>query len=132
MSVLCEGPLYYALMVLVVMSWSCWIDNDATKADFVVCLSTCIVLYVCDASSRGDATFGRWLSPWFDSPIFSTCASTLFMRKTIFISFSSTILVSLAMTRAMFANCSFIDVVLVAIFGIVIEKREVKKSKWLE
>ena len=132
MSVLCEGPPYCALMVLVIMSWSCWTNNDTTEANSVVCLSTCIILYVCGTSSRGDATFKRWLSPWLDSPIFCTCASTLFMRKVICISFSSTVLVSLAMTRAISANCSSTDVVSVVITGIVIEKEEVKESEWLE
>ena len=40
-----------------------WIDSDAITADSAVYLSTYIVLYACGASLRGDATFGRWLSP---------------------------------------------------------------------
>ena len=91
MSVLYEGLRYCALMVLVIMSWSCWTDNDATEADSVICLSPCIILYVCGASSRGDATFGGWLSPWLDSPALCTCVSTLFVREAICISFSLTV-----------------------------------------
>ena len=87
---------------------------------------TCTVLDACGASSRVDATLRRWLSPSLDSPVFCTCASTLFVREAIYISFSSTILVSLAMTPIISANCSFTNVVLAAIIGIVIEK-EVKE-----
>ena len=132
MSVLYEGPPYCTLMVLVIMSWICWIDNDTTEANFVICFSTCTVLDICGALSGEDATFRRWLSPWLDSPIFCTYASTLFMRKTIYISFSSIVLVSLEMARVIFANCSFMDIMSVAITGIVIKKREVKDLEWLE
>ena len=54
------------------------------------------------------------------------------MRKTIYIFFSSIILVSLVMARAISTNCSSTDVVLVVITGIVIEKGEVKKLERLK
>ena len=54
------------------------------------------------------------------------------MKEVIYISFSSTVLVSLVMVRAIFANCSFTNVVMVAITDIVIEKGEVKESERLE
>ena len=51
------------------------------------------------------------------------------MREIIHISFSSTVLVSLAMARAIFANYSSMDIVSVAITNIVIKKGEVKESE---
>ena len=131
MSVLSEGPPYYSLMVLVIMSWSWWTKNDTTEVDSTVCLSTCVVLDACGASLRGDATFERWLSHWLNSPVFCTCALTLFIMEALYISFSSTVLVSLVMARAILANCSSMDVVSVAITSIIIEKGEVKESERL-
>ena len=132
MSVLRDSLPYYALIVLFIMSWSCWIDNDVIEVDSVICPLTCIVLNACGTSSKRDATFGRWFSPLLDSPVFCTCASTLFMREAICISFSSIVLVSLAMMWAISTNCSYMDVVSVAITGIVIDKGEVKESEQLE
>ena len=54
------------------------------------------------------------------------------MTKIIYISFSSIVLVSLEMARVIFANCSFMDIMSVAITGIVNKKREVKDLEWLE
>ena len=54
------------------------------------------------------------------------------MRDAIYKSFSSMVLVSLAMTQVILANCSSMDVVLIVITDIVTTNEEVKNSKWLE
>ena len=64
--------------------------------------------------------------------MFCACASTLFMREAIYKSFSSIVLVSLTMTRAISASCSSMDVVPVTITNMVTEKEEVKELEWLD
>ena len=66
MSLLCEGLSYCIMIVLVIISWSCWIDNDTTKVDSMVCLSICTDLDVCGLLPK-DAIIGEWGSFWFES-----------------------------------------------------------------
>ena len=97
----------------------------------MIYLSNCIDLDECDISLGGAFPEG-WVSPWLDSTMFCACASTLFMREAIYKSFSSIVLVSLTMTRAISASCSSMDVVPVTITNMVTEKEEVKELEWLD
>ena len=129
MSVLWEGPPYYAMMMLVIMSWSCWTDSNATEANSTVCLQTCTDLDI-GGAFLGDVIPRRRVSPWLDSTVFCTCVSTLFTKESICRSFSLIVLVSLVMTRAIFANCSSMYIVLVAITDMATENEEVKELDW--
>ena len=54
------------------------------------------------------------------------------MSDAICISFSSIVLVSLAMAQAILANCSSMDIVFIVITSIVTTNEEVEESKWLK
>lgn len=125
------STILHALMVLIMMSWSCWRDSDITDVDSMVCLLTCPNLDACGALPR-DVNLGKWVSLWLYWTVFCVCASTLFMREIIYISFSSTTLVSLVITQSIFANCSSTNEMFIIIIDIVTKKEEIKELEWLE
>ena len=117
--------------MLVVTSWSCWTNTNATKANSMVYLLAYINLDTCDASLK-NAILGTWMNLWLNLVVFYVCASTLFMRETICRSFSLIVLVSLTMAWVISTNCFSMNVVYVTIIGVVTDKEEVKKLTWLE
>ena len=117
--------------MLVIMSWSYWINSNVTEANLMICLPICIDLDTCGAS-LGEVVLKGWVSPWLDLIVFCICVSTLFMREAICRYFSSTVLVSLSMVRAIFASCSFMDVVSVAYYLHSHWEEEVKELEWSE
>ena len=126
MNVFHEDPPYCALMVLVIMFRSCWIDSDIIEVDSIVYFPACTDLDTSGAS-LGESIPTEWVSTWLDSIVFCTYASTLLMREAICRFFSSTVLVSLVMSWVISSSPSSMDIVSVVITDMVIKKEEVKE-----
>ncbi|KAM1151906.1 hypothetical protein ACFX19_035178 [Malus domestica] len=103
----CELPSYCTLIVLLIISYSCWIERDPMSVATWSTFSFSSALSIKGSSFSSISSFGGLT---FGLAFSSCCASKRLTSVAISNSFSSMVLVSLAIALLIYASYSLMDV----------------------